>query len=337
MTNGSTLAPTSAPQSSSISTVSTTVSSDWPGISSRIPGSSSGGFGSSFRWLQSSASGPSGSYVSSISNGLTSSSSTSLSATFPSASSSSASFPQSSPQEAHAISSGSYNSSGFPKFHVDQKEKNIPGVTASASYSASGAAESATPASITYMRNPFNVTKPVNQTNVCGGPISVASSLITSGIFSANDCLPLNWDQGILNMSYGGQCSMSPGFDGYNAKSCSCVNSAAKWYHDYATATVTSQQCQSSYDMYEALDIQTLGCSYNTITELATPYPAPTGCCDKCGVAASAVQVVFWPPADAPSNSSGGTNSTGSSNWNVTAAPVQSASSYGVVEDGFTL
>ena len=130
---------------------------------------------------------------------------------------------------------------------------------------------------------------------------------------------------------------MSPGFDGYNAKSCSCVNSAAKWYHDYATATVTSQQCQSSYDLYEALDIQTLGCSYNTITELATPYPAPTSCCDKCEVAASAVQLVYWPPADAPSNSSRETNNTGSSNWNVTAAPVQSAASYGIVENGFTL
>ena len=138
-------------------------------------------------------------------------------------------------------------------------------------------------------------------------------------------------------MSYGGTCSMSPGFDGYNAKSCSCVNSAAKWYHDYATATVTSQQCQSSYNMEEAVDIQSLGCSYNTITELATPYPAPTSCCDKCEVAASAVQVVYWPPADAPSNSSSGTNSTGSNNWNVTAAPVQSAASYGIVENGFTL
>ena len=130
---------------------------------------------------------------------------------------------------------------------------------------------------------------------------------------------------------------MSPGFDGYNAKSCSCVNSAAKWYHNYATATVTSQQCQSTYDMDEAADVQSLGCSYNTVTELATPYPAPTSCCDKCEVAASAVQVVFWPPADAPSNSSSGTNSTGPSNWNVTAAPIQSAASYGIVDNGFTL
>lgn len=115
---------------------------------------------------------------------------------------------------------------------------------------------------------------------------------------------------------------MSPGFDGCNVKSCSCVNSAAKWYHDYATATVTSQQCQSSYNIYEALDIQTLGCSYRTITQLATPYHAPTSCCDKSEVAASAVQLVFWPPADAPSNFSAAINNTGSSYWNVTAAPV---------------
>lgn len=138
-------------------------------------------------------------------------------------------------------------------------------------------------------------------------------------------------------MPYGGNCSMSPGFDGYNAKSCSCVNSAAKWYHDYATATVTSQQCQSSYNIYEALSIQTLGCSYKTITELTTPYVAPVSCCDKCEVAASAVQLVFWPPADAQSNSPNGTNRNTSSNWNVTAAPVQSAATYGIVENGYTL
>ena len=88
--------------------------------------------------------------------------------------------------------------------------------------------------------------------------------------------------------------------------------------------------------MYEATDIQSLGCSYNTITELATSYTAPTSCCDKCEVVASAVQLVFWPPADAPSNSSG-TNTTRPSNWNVTAGPIQSAESYGIVEDGFTL
>ncbi|KAF6220695.1 hypothetical protein HO133_003128 [Letharia lupina] len=305
-------------------------------ISSGSSVSSSDGPGSSLGWLQSSASSPSGSSLSLSTKGLTTASSASISFASPAVSSSSAPFPQWSPPEVHAAFNGSSNSSGFPKFNVDQKEKNVPGITASASYSASGAFSSAIPASITSMRNPFNVTKPLNQTNVCGGPVSIASSLITSGLFPANDCLPLNWDQGVLDMPYGGNCSMSPGFDGYNAKSCSCVNSAAKWYHDYATATVTSQQCQSSYDLYEALDIQTLGCSYNTITELATPYPAPTSCCDKCEVAASAVQLVYWPPADAPSNSSSGTNTTGSSNWNVTAAPVQSAASYGIVENGFT-
>lgn len=130
---------------------------------------------------------------------------------------------------------------------------------------------------------------------------------------------------------------MSPGFDGYNAKSCSCWANEANWYHDYATATITTQQCQSSYNLYVATDVQSLGCSENTVTELATPYRAPTSCCDKCEVAASAVQLVYWPPADAPSNSSSGRNSTGSNNSNVTAAPVQSAASYGIVESGYTL
>lgn len=331
-TNYSSLASNSTPHHSSVSTVFTAVSSNWQNISSGTPATLSAEPGSS-SGVQSSATSPNGSPLSFSANGLTTAFSSASSSAYSSAS---ASLPQWSPLVVHAASNGSSYSSGFPRFQVDQKAKNVPGITATASYSVSGAAYSAIPTSITSMRNPFNVTKPLNQTNVCGGPISIASSLITSGLFSANDCLPLNWDQGILNMPYGGTCSMSPGFDGYNAKSCSCVNSAAKWYHDYATATVTSQQCQSSYDLYEATDIQSLGCSYNTITELATPYPAPTSCCDKCGVAASAVQLVYWPPADAPSNSSGATNTTGSGKWNVTAAPVQSAASYGVVENGFT-
>lgn len=333
-TNSSSLASSSAPQSSSIFTASTAVSSKRLSIPS---GTSASSYGSSSAWLQSSTSSPRGSSLSFGASGLTTTFSASLSAASSADFTSSAASVQWSPPEVHAASNGSSNSSGFPRFRVDQKENNVPGITATALYLASGVANYAVPSSITSMRNPFNVTKPLNQTNVCGGPISIASSLITSGLFPANDCLPLNWDQGVLNMSYGGTCSMSPGFDGYNAKSCSCVNSAAKWYHDYATATITSQQCQSSYNMYEATDIQSLGCSYNTITELATPYPAPTSCCDKCEVAASAVQLVYWPPADAPSNSSSGTNNTGSTNWNVTAAPIQSAASYGIVENGFTL
>ena len=327
-TNSSSHASSFVSQSSSISTVPTVVSSGTSTSSSAGPSSS--------QWLQSSAGGTSNPYISSNTNSLITASA-SFSASFTAVSSSSASSSQWFPLVVQAAFNGSSNSSWVPSIHVDQKGKDVAGVTASASYSAWRAAKSVTPASITSIRNSLNATKPVNQTNVCGGPISVVSSLITSGLFPANDCLPLNWDQGVLNMPYGGNCSMSPGFDGYNAKSCSCVNSAAKWYHDYATATVTSQQCQSSYNMYEALDIQTLGCSYNTITELATPYPAATSCCDKCEVAASAVQVVFWPPADAPSNSSRVTNSTDSSKWNVTAAPAPSAASYGVVEDGYTL
>ena len=299
--------------------------------------SSSDERGSSSGRLQSSTTGSSSPSLSFSANGLTTANSASLSAASSPISSSPTSFPQWSPPEVHAVSNGSSNSSEWPKIYVNQKEKDVPGITAMASYSATGSANSAIPSLITSMRNSFNATKPLNQTNVCGGPISIVSSLITSGIFPANYCLPLNWDQGVLDSPYGGNCSMSPGFDGYNAKSCSCAESAGKWYQDYATATVTSQQCQSSYDLYEAMDIQSLGCSYNTITELATPYPAPTSCCDKCEVAASAVQLVYWPPANAPSNSSSGTINNGSSNWNVTAAPVQSAATYGIVEDGFTL
>ena len=125
---------------------------------------------------------------------------------------------------------------------------------------------------------------------------------------------------------------MSPGTDGYNAKSCSCVNSVVKWYYGYATATITTQQCQSTMIVGIASNAQSLGCSYNTVTELATPYVAPTDCCNKCDVRASAVQLVYWPPepTNAPNISSPGNSS-------ITAAPAALGSeASGVVSDGFT-
>lgn len=130
---------------------------------------------------------------------------------------------------------------------------------------------------------------------------------------------------------------MNPGFNGYNAKSCSCWNTAANWYHDYGTATTTSQQLQCTYDNRELLENQSLRCDYDKITELTTPYIPSTECCDKCEIRASAVQLVFWPPANASFNASTGINTTGLNIWNVTAASVQSAALFGVVEDGFTL
>ena len=125
---------------------------------------------------------------------------------------------------------------------------------------------------------------------------------------------------------------MSPGPDGYNAKSCSCVNSIVQWYYSYATATITTQQCQSTMIEGIASNAQSLGCSYNTYTELATPYVAPTDCCNKCVVQASAVQLVYWPPepTDAP-------NASSPSNYSITAAPaVLGAKASGVVSNGFT-
>ena len=125
---------------------------------------------------------------------------------------------------------------------------------------------------------------------------------------------------------------MAPGTDGYNAKSCSCVNSIVKWYYDYATATITTQQCQSTMIKGIVTQAQSLGCSYNTFTELATPYVAPTDCCNKCYIFASAVQLVYWPPrsTDVP-------NTTNPSNYSITAAPAAPvAEESGVVSDGFT-
>lgn len=152
-------------------------------------------------------------------------------------------------------------------------------------------------------------------------------------VFAANATLPPTYDSGILSLAYlGGNCSMSPGIDGYNAKSCSCVNSIVRWYYSYATATITTQQCQSTMIEGIATGAQSLGCSYNTVTELATPYVAPTDCCNKCAVRASAVQLVYWPPqaTNAPT-----TNSP--SNYSITAAPAAlGAEASGVVSNGFT-
>ena len=125
---------------------------------------------------------------------------------------------------------------------------------------------------------------------------------------------------------------MSPGPDGYNAKSCSCVNSIVQWYYSYATATITTQQCQSTMLEGIASNAQSLGCSYNTYTELATPYVAPTDCCNKCVVQASAVQLVYWPPE--PTNAP---NASSPSNYSITAASAEiDAEASGVVSNGFT-
>ena len=81
-----------------------------------------------------------------------------------------------------------------------------------------------------------------------------------------------------------------------------------------------------------ATGAQSLGCSYNTVTELASPYVAPTECCNKCYVVASAVQLVYWPP-----RSTNVPNATNPSNYSITAAsaaPVAEES--GVVSNGFT-
>ena len=152
-------------------------------------------------------------------------------------------------------------------------------------------------------------------------------------VFAANATLPPTYDSGILSLAYlGGSCSMSPGTDGYNAKSCSCVNSIVKWYYSYATATITTQQCQSTMIEGIATGAQSLGCSYNTVTELATPYVAPTDCCNKCYVRASAVQLVYWPPT--PTNAP---NTNSPSNYSITAAPAAPvAEASGVVSNGFT-
>ena len=169
---------------------------------------------------------------------------------------------------------------------------------------------------------------PPNTITAVPNPISIGPD---GPIFAANETLPNDYASGVLSLSYGmGNCSMSPGFDGYNAKSCSCVNRIGKWYHDYATATVTTTQCQSSYDWHYITEVQSLGCSEQVVTQLQMPYTAPTDCCDKCGIAGKAVRLLYWPPQTADVASGKPVNAA-----NV-AAPPQPAASYGYVSDGFT-
>ena len=125
---------------------------------------------------------------------------------------------------------------------------------------------------------------------------------------------------------------MSPGSDGYNAKSCSCVNRIGQWYHDYATATVTTTSCQSSYDPFVATSAQQLGCNPQTVTELAKQYIAPVDCCDKCGIVGSAVRLLYWPEQTGNLAAASGAPVKRA---NVTAPPVAAASS-GYVSDGMT-
>ncbi|KAL9130398.1 MAG: hypothetical protein Q9217_001406 [Psora testacea] len=148
-------------------------------------------------------------------------------------------------------------------------------------------------------------------------------------IFGVNASLPDKYDSGVLDLRWGmGNCSMRPGYDGYNAKSCSCVNRIGDWYHEYATDTITSEQCQLSYIAGYATDVQSLGCSSVTVTQLSQNYTAPIDCCDKCVVRGKAVHLVYWRPRSAQ-------NQTKPQNANITIAPPEDEPR-GVVSDGFT-
>lgn len=135
---------------------------------------------------------------------------------------------------------------------------------------------------------------------------------------------------------------MVPGVDGYNFASCSCVNKVAQWFHDYATATITSETCQSTYDMGVVTQAQQLGCSDNTITQLASAYTAPPDCCNKCTIRADAVQLIYWPSSGggAASGTPMTASMTASGPANATmTAPLQkrqAAPESGLVSGGFT-
>ena len=169
---------------------------------------------------------------------------------------------------------------------------------------------------------------PRNTITVAPPPIGYGAN---GPIFGSNQTLPDKYASGVQSLRWGmGTCSMSPGFDGYNAKSCSCVNRVGDWYHTYASGTTLTTPCSWTYDPGFATDVQSLGCIPQTITQLAQPYVAPTECCDKCGVAGSAVRLLYWPAQTATPASAGALNYA-----NITAPP-QPAASSGFVSDGYT-
>lgn len=154
-------------------------------------------------------------------------------------------------------------------------------------------------------------------------------------LYGVNASLPLKLDSGALSLRWDqGNCTMSPGVDGYNAKSCDCVNSVGDWYHQYATGTVTTQQCQSTYDPGVASAEQSIGCSMVTVTKLSQDYVAPSDCCNKCEVNAESVQLVYWPEDHLDANNTNPGNST----RRIPGKAKKRADGevYGKVSDGFT-
>ena len=149
-------------------------------------------------------------------------------------------------------------------------------------------------------------------------------------IYGVNATLPDQYASGVLDLRWDmGNCSMSPGYDGYNAKSCSCVNRIGDWYHQYATGTITTQACQWSYDPGYATDVQSIGCSFNTVTQLAQSYTAPVDCCNKCVVRGKSVRLVYWPQPH-------GVVPSAKNNITAQISKRGNGELYGTVSDGYT-
>ena len=159
-------------------------------------------------------------------------------------------------------------------------------------------------------------------------PISYGAD--SEPIYDASASLPDTYASGVQNLRWGmNNCSMGPGPNGNNAKSCSCRNRIEDWYHQYATDTITTEECLRSYDFRVATDVQSIGCSSVTATQLAQNYTAPAECCDRCEVTGKSIRLVYWPKPDAvPYNMTG-----------KRAAEVSKRADgavHGTVSDGFT-
>ena len=112
--------------------------------------------------------------------------------------------------------------------------------------------------------------------------------------FAANQSLPPNFSTGVMSLSYGGYCTMVPGDDGKNAKSCSCLNTKGKWYHDHSRKAVLTTLCEPQSLPWE-FDGNPTACETKTVTQVVEPYNIPLSCCDRCKLVASKVNLIYWP------------------------------------------
>ena len=114
--------------------------------------------------------------------------------------------------------------------------------------------------------------------------------------FAANQTLPQDFSTGVLSLSYGGMCTMGPGDEGKNAKSCSCWNRKENWYHDHAVTATPTTICDFNSKPWEYDKAAESSCTVSMQTKVAEPYTMPKDCCDRCRLFVERVHLLYFPP-----------------------------------------